>query len=187
MSLFPDDDEFVQTMKSEWSMGLANFNGDQIKKGLDECRLNCVWPPSLAEFGKLCLGENDKYKDIPDEFTAYNLATKKDWKHITIYAAVQMIGTYAFTRQLSERDALDKFKWAYRACVKRFKAGEDLGCPIIDNKRLIKDDRSPDGYIDPRIKAREDAIRKAPEEFLLNSQMDPRVRKILIKNCAKAA
>jgi hypothetical protein len=39
----------------EWREGLKNLSGKQIKNGLGECRLQ-EWPPSMAEFVKLCVG-----------------------------------------------------------------------------------------------------------------------------------
>ena len=41
---------------TEWSQGLLNLDGEQIKTGLQNCRF-LDWPPSMTEFVKLCEGE----------------------------------------------------------------------------------------------------------------------------------
>lgn len=37
-------------LAAEWSQGLAGLTGDQIKRGIERCRNDKPWPPSIAEF-----------------------------------------------------------------------------------------------------------------------------------------
>lgn len=62
---------------NEWAIGLAGLSGDNIKRGLDKCRTDCKWPPSIAEFLDLAMErgtwehtspayrENEKVKALP--------------------------------------------------------------------------------------------------------------------------
>lgn len=49
------DDQFdsmeMQYMAlDEWREGLAGLSVEQVKRGIDAVRVNCQWPPSIAEF-----------------------------------------------------------------------------------------------------------------------------------------
>lgn len=37
----------------EWGKGLAGLTGEQIGAGLDRCRRETEWPPTIAQFRKL--------------------------------------------------------------------------------------------------------------------------------------
>lgn len=40
----------------EWAKGLDGLSGDEIRFGIDCCRCNNTWPPSIAEFRTACRG-----------------------------------------------------------------------------------------------------------------------------------
>lgn len=61
-------EELILIGVKEWSMHLSGVTGDQIRHGLEN--LNCVWPPSVAEFKKLCEGDKNH------KTGAYNLYNK---------------------------------------------------------------------------------------------------------------
>jgi len=46
----------IDAMAIEWADGLAGLNGDDIKRGIEHCRREMPWPPTIAEFRKACLG-----------------------------------------------------------------------------------------------------------------------------------
>ncbi len=43
-----------ELLESEWSEGLTGLNREQLERGLKRAREHCEWPPSIAEFRKLC-------------------------------------------------------------------------------------------------------------------------------------
>ena len=43
----------------EWAEGLADLTGQQISQGIDLCRKEKSWPPSIAEFRVLAEGNKD--------------------------------------------------------------------------------------------------------------------------------
>ena len=52
---FADTQEQQESMQ-EWGEALVNLTGVQIKRGIEECRANKTWPPSIAEFIELAKG-----------------------------------------------------------------------------------------------------------------------------------
>ena len=54
---FACEEEQKESMQ-EWGEALADLTGQQIKRGLDECRSQKSWPPSIAEFIELAKGSS---------------------------------------------------------------------------------------------------------------------------------
>jgi len=46
----------LRAAHEEWSAGLDGVTGDELAVGLDVCRKQMIWPPSIAEFRTSCLG-----------------------------------------------------------------------------------------------------------------------------------
>ena len=46
--------------KAEWSEGLSGISDKSILRGITTVRQTLEWPPSIAEFRRLCLGLPDK-------------------------------------------------------------------------------------------------------------------------------
>lgn len=44
------NERMLELALQEWGIGLYGLSGEQIKRGVDACRTNCKWPPSIAEF-----------------------------------------------------------------------------------------------------------------------------------------
>jgi len=49
------DDQFqseamMESAMVEWGIGLSGLSGGQVKRAIDEARVRCSWPPSIAEF-----------------------------------------------------------------------------------------------------------------------------------------
>lgn len=43
-------------VQAEWAKGLAGLTGEEIRDGIDHCRTQAPWPPSIAEFRGACRG-----------------------------------------------------------------------------------------------------------------------------------
>ena len=48
-------EQVLESAMQEWAIGLAGLSGEQIKRGLDKCRSDCKWPPTIAEFLDMAL------------------------------------------------------------------------------------------------------------------------------------
>lgn len=46
---FPSEERHDAAM-AEWAQALAGLSGDQIRRGIERCRVECEWPPSIAKF-----------------------------------------------------------------------------------------------------------------------------------------
>ena len=46
--------EILECAKQDWRLALAGLTGEQIKTGIEAARNTCEWPPSIAEFIRLC-------------------------------------------------------------------------------------------------------------------------------------
>ena len=67
------DDQFateqdIQFTLNEWSEGLYGLEADQIKRGIEGCRRNLKWPPSIAEFREQCTGITDDWEHQGDAY-----------------------------------------------------------------------------------------------------------------------
>ena len=46
----------------EWGIGLAGLSGEQIQRGIDRCRAELDWPPSIAGFLRLAKSGADSWE-----------------------------------------------------------------------------------------------------------------------------
>lgn len=107
LKLFTNDG-FVQIWWEEWSLGMAGIDPQHIKAALDHCRLNLEWPPSIAEFRRICEQSNG----LPSVDDAFNLALRRDFTHPLVKAVFDQVGSWSMTRD-KEDDLKRKFKSAY--------------------------------------------------------------------------
>lgn len=63
----------LESAMSEWGIGLYGLTGDQIKRGIDKTRLECKWPPSIAEFVQFAKGQDESWEH---RGAAYQVAPK---------------------------------------------------------------------------------------------------------------
>lgn len=52
-------DAMLANWRETWGEGLAGLTADQVRRGLNGCA-NLDWPPSLPEFRRLCVGEQQR-------------------------------------------------------------------------------------------------------------------------------
>lgn len=52
----------IDEIAHEWSEGLAGLDGEQIKRGIEQCRQRCKWPPSIAEFRQAAEGVDENLR-----------------------------------------------------------------------------------------------------------------------------
>jgi len=44
----------------EWSRAIRGMSKEQLRRGVDACRDNCTWPPSMAEFRQMATGQGNR-------------------------------------------------------------------------------------------------------------------------------
>ncbi len=79
---FKTEKQYLNAM-DEWAEGLFDLSGQQISLGIDRCRKEKSWPPSIAEFR--ALAEEDKdwqhkgsaYKDFHRQLPPPKSESKK--------------------------------------------------------------------------------------------------------------
>ena len=78
-AIFPRkwDDQFTNTQQAdqcvrEWAEGIKDLSDTQLARGVEKTRQVCPWPPSIAEFRKLCIRDwrsqehlHQNYKALP--------------------------------------------------------------------------------------------------------------------------
>src|SRR2546427_11615711 len=82
--------EFIQVWWEEWSEGMAGIDPNHIKEGLSYCRLNLEWPPSIAEFRRIC----EKASGIPSADESLKLAIRREFNHPVIKLAFDKVGSW---------------------------------------------------------------------------------------------
>lgn len=113
-----------QLLIAEWSVELAGYTPDEIRRGLDGCRA-LKFPPTLPEFLALCRPPIDAHAAFTEAID--NLAKREHgqnpaWSHPGIYWAAQAVGvfdlkqsTYAAIKPRWERalaDQMSRREWA---------------------------------------------------------------------------
>jgi hypothetical protein len=124
------------TYKSEWLKTLAIhkvLNKQSVQAGLMRARQDTsrkYWPTPL-QFATWCKGslEDHNLPSCDDAFreAVRNYRTRKthSWSHTLVYAAVQQVGTWAFS-QSSERELRAQFEHVYTQLSRRFIEGQPI-------------------------------------------------------------
>lgn len=86
-------DDFVQMWWEDWAMGIAGLSPESIKKALQNCMMNLEWPPSIAEFRRLCESEDG----LPTFEEALQKALSRDFGHPAVQEAFNTVGSWDFT------------------------------------------------------------------------------------------
>lgn len=123
-------------VKSEWLKTLALhkvLNKQSVQAGLMRARMDTerkYWPSPL-QFATWCKGspEDHNLPSCDDAFreAVRNYRSRKsyNWSHSLVYAAVQQVGSWAFS-QSSERELRAQFEHVYSQLVRRFIDGHPI-------------------------------------------------------------
>jgi hypothetical protein len=112
----PQGDEAEIVIK-EWSSGLAGIDGAQIKAALDHCRMHLEWPPSIAEFRRLCFMAGG----LPSPFELMQKAIRREFDHPLTKMVFDKIGSWSF-RNDTEKALTAKIDSYYKYCMAEFSA-----------------------------------------------------------------
>jgi len=111
------NDQFVQLWWEEWSEGMAGIDPAHIKEALSYCRLNLEWPPSIAEFRRLC----ESASGVPSVAQCLQAAIRRDFNHPVIKIAYDKVGSWAMKND-READLKPKFQAAYTEALNEFRS-----------------------------------------------------------------
>lgn len=122
--------------KTEWMKVLAlhgMLNQHAVQTGLMRARQDVtrVFWPSPLQFANWCKGslEDHNLPSIDDAFREavrnYRMRKTHNWSHGLVYAAVQQVGTWAFS-QSSERELRTQFEYVYAQLTRKHLEGKPI-------------------------------------------------------------
>ena len=100
----------------EWMDALKGITPEAIEKALFFCKLNLIWPPSIAEFISIC----ELSEGLPTLEQTYQGALRKEYSHEIIQRVRNAVGSWAFQND-SEKILREKVKQEYENQVKRLR------------------------------------------------------------------
>lgn len=137
------DDDFKSLWAYEWSTGLVGVSALVIKGALEYCKKSLEWPPSIAEFRKIC----ESGSGIPNSDEALNLAVQRNFNHPIVLIAYEKVGSWAMKNDSSTQLKI-KFQSAYEYALNKFRLEEkncwnQLECFNAKPKELASPEKIP--------------------------------------------
>lgn len=130
-SAFPTP-QAIEIAKREWKTALKKVEFEDIGRGVEQCKYQTHWPPSLPEF----LGYCHLDFGLPELNCAYREAcmaaaavSTHEWSHPAVYHAAKAAGFYEL-RQYSESQSRPLFERSYAVICRRIRNGETLEKPV---------------------------------------------------------
>lgn len=109
-------DQLVELWWEDWSEGLAGIKPESIKDAIQHCRTNLEWPPSLAEFRRIC----EQSSGVPSVSEAMDMAIRRDFSHPIVSIAYDKVGSWAMKNDKQEV-LRTKFQEAYTNALNEFR------------------------------------------------------------------
>lgn len=97
--------ELIDMWAQDWYEGLVGVDISTMKSSIEYCRNNLEWPPSIAEFRKIC----EKSLNIPTPRECLDLAVRRDFTHPIVKTIFDKISTYDM-KNGKEVDLLKRFE-----------------------------------------------------------------------------
>lgn len=110
------DADFKVMWAHEWCRGLEHIDINNIKDALNYCRKNLEWPPSIAEFIKIC----ESYAGVPSIDDCISGCMRRDFNHPLPLMCYQKIGSWALTHD-TQAALESKFKASYAEALIKFR------------------------------------------------------------------
>lgn len=121
-------DQLVELWWEDWADGLSGMSADHIKQALGYCKLNLEWPPSVAEFRKIC----EKISGLPTADDALALAIRREFTHPVVKLAYEKVGSWAMKND-KQSDLQAKFKAAYQDALSYFRSNTQQAWLELEN------------------------------------------------------
>ncbi len=137
--------------RSLWlhDLRLLGVTDSSLRVGLADTAV-LDWPPSPAEFAKLCLDSDG----LPDIDTAYRRAVVAHWSHPVVYEAARRVGVFEL-RNWPESKSRPAYERAYKQVVSEWRSGtrfETPKRPAVEHKPQPCDPAIARAHLD-KIKA----------------------------------
>lgn len=126
-------EEFTKVWWDDWSEGMAGIKPENIKDGLTHCKMELEWPPSLAEFRKIC----ERSSGMPSLEDAFSSAIRKDFTHPVIHLAWARVGSWAMSHD-KEESLRPRFKAAYEQAVGEYRADPERAMLMLEKATTVQ-------------------------------------------------
>lgn len=97
-------------------MAFGSVKQSVLVKALDYCKLNLVWPPSIAEFLDIC----ERMDGMPTFEEAFKLLVRREWSHPIIEQMYALIGDWEL-RMGAEMDLRKRVATVYKDLRERMR------------------------------------------------------------------
>lgn len=146
------NETYINIWMEDWCEGLKGINPAAIKDALVYCRANLEWPPSLAEFIKLC----EKSLNLPSPEECMRLAIRKEFTHPLVKIIYDKVGSWDFSHD-SEKTLLKKITQCHKEEISKLRIQNS------SNENLLVQEREQE-----RININHDkgGVRKATDYLL---------------------
>jgi hypothetical protein len=119
--------EFKKIWYEEWFTGLVKIDVGMIKDCLEYCKTNLEWPPSIAEFRKIC----ETLGGMPSFDEAFKNALRNEFVHPVVRIAYDNVGSWAMKND--KQDALlAKFKSCYVEAINLFRENPNKSWELLE-------------------------------------------------------
>lgn len=121
------DEDFKSLWENEWCCGLEDVNVNTISESLNYCGKNLDWPPSIAEFIKIC----ESYAGVPTLNDCIKACVRREFTHPLILMCYQEIGSWAMTND-TEKALQSKFQSAYAQSLNKFRDKQENSWHLLE-------------------------------------------------------
>lgn len=159
------DEKYIQIWIADWCDGLNGIDVLTIKNAIDQCKINLEWPPTLAEFLKIC----EQSLNIPGPEECIKLAIRREFNHPMVKLIFDKIGSWDLSHS-NERDLLIRAKKYHKEELENIRLANMPKQKSIENPTLKLVHNSEDathGSDAATDKPRFNGLRKA-EEYILS-------------------
>lgn len=127
------DNDFKSIWYREWLRGLGGIDASIVEKAVDQCSLDMTWPPSIAEFRRLC----ERGAGIPSVKECLESCIRDEIDHPLTYLVYRKIGKWAIRND--KQDILNqKFEEAYQESLSEFRANQSDAQKALENYHSAK-------------------------------------------------
>lgn len=111
----------------EWTSGLTGVDVSVIAGALEHCKLNLDWPPSIAEFRRLC----EKASGIPSCRDCFESSIRGEHSHPLAYLTYTKVGSWAM-RNDKDEVLQKKYASAYEEALVEYRANPEKAQAFLE-------------------------------------------------------
>lgn len=89
------DEMLMDMWVQDWSEAISGLSMECIKEAVDYCKLNLEWPPSIAEFLRIC----EKSMSIPSPDECMQLAIRRDFANPLVKQLYDIVGSWSMSHE----------------------------------------------------------------------------------------